>query len=130
LVEAREGGRESAYVGGIVLGSAGGVAIVGGLLVWLANAVCGNGNECASPGSPTAETAGLAVAGVGLAAVVGGIVLTLSNPRSELTQRLVSTVAAPPAVVDPKLQAALWHSSPATPLAPPGATFPVFTQRF
>jgi hypothetical protein len=130
VVEARAGGSQGAYVGGIVLGSAGGVAILGGLFVWLANAVCGNGNECASPGSPTAETAGLAVAGVGLAAVAFGIVLTLSNPRSELTQRLVNTVAAPPAMEGPKLQAALWHANPTATLAPPAATFPVFTQRF
>ena len=47
-------------------------------------------------GEPDRETAGLAVAGVGLAAVAFGIVLTLSNPRSELTQRLVNTVAARP----------------------------------
>ncbi len=93
---ASEGGSTTGLVAGVVLTSAGGAAILTGLVVWLGSALCGTGDGPASSSncaSSTAETVGLAVAGVGVAAVVGGALTLAFNPHSSLKQTLVQPVA-------------------------------------
>jgi len=74
------------FVAGIVATSVGGGATLAGLLIWAEAAVCGNGNECASPASPSLEAAGIGIAVAGVVTLITGLALTVPNVHSRTSQ--------------------------------------------
>lgn len=88
-----EGSRGS-FALGIVSASVGGLVMVIGLVVVLANAAArlvDGSNGASTSGDRGGETLGWGISAVGLAGIIGGIVLIASNSKSGVTQSSASS---------------------------------------
>jgi hypothetical protein len=112
------------FVGGIILTSLGGVALIVGLVV----AAIGSATSSSEGGGDSTTSAGLGITGVGILATVSGLVALVSNVRS--TASVSSVQSTDTGDTSASLRRPIWLAPTPSPMPPRTPTVPIFTATF